>query len=295
MSVAFRKPIGILVATVCGAILSSALVGPALAAPLVFTWSPGAVGLSGGDIVSANNYNIADFSSITINQSNGAFTEVGALNVLNFLNNGNTVASPGLGAASVPYAGYSLYLTFSAAGQQGPIPTVTGTSTNGAFSSVDYKIIGTTSASPPLSFSVSNGVVSINDPGTTFVLAYGNLVPDTGFVTLTKTANGFSPQANLNLNFNECAAAGQGGLGYCSADERPFFVAPTNPMLSLQVGNFSATDTVTKLTTSGNNSFLNLQGGAGNLTFQAPVPEPATLALLGAALLGVGVLRRRRR
>lgn len=270
---------------------------PALADPLPFTWNPNGatvpLGSPGNAIVNANNYSVSDFSSISINTTTGAFTEVGALNVLNFLNGGNTVASPGLGLASGSSAAYSLYLAFTASGFQGAIPTVNGTSTNGQFTSLSYQLIGTTAGAPPLAFAVSNGSVVTTDPGTKIVLAYGNLVPNTGFVTLTKTANGYSPTANVNLTFNECLAAG--GPGGCTANESGFFVSPLSG-LSLQIGNFSATDSVTSLNTpGGNTSYLNLNGGSGNLTFATTaVPEPATLAVFSIALLGLGAVARRR-
>jgi hypothetical protein len=274
-----------------GGVAALALAMPvtaANAAPLPFTWNPAGAStpLAGGSIVNADNYNVADFTSVSIDNSTGAFTQVGALNVLNFLNNGQTVVSSGLGST------YSIYLTFTATGQQGPIPTENGTSTNGTFATLDYRLIGTTAGSPPLSFGVSNGAVSITDPGTDVILAYGSLVPNTGFVTLTKTANGYSPTANVNLSFNECLAAGQGGI--CTASQAGFFVAPASG-LQLQIGNFSATDTVTTLNGGPTTSFLNLNGGSGNLTFAAnAVPEPASIALFGAGILALSGFARRR-
>jgi hypothetical protein len=265
---------------------------PAKADPVAFTWNPNGatvpLGPSGDAIVNATNYNVSDFSSISIDTNTGMFTEVGALIVLNFLNGGTTVASPSLGT------GYSLYLAFNATGFQGAIPTTTGTSTNGQFTSLSYQLIGTTAGSPPLSFAVSNGSVVTTDPGTKVVLAYGNLVPNTGFVTLTKTANGYSPTANVNLTFNECLAAGTGG---CTGNESGFFVSPATG-LNLEIGNFSATDSVTTLTQPSGSStaYLNLNGGSGNLTYTAStaVPEPSALAVFGVALLGLTMAARRR-
>lgn len=261
-------------------------VGAAQAAPLNFTWNPAgaSVPLNGGTISDANNYNIADFSSISVNSSTGAFTEVGTLNVLNFLNSGQTVVSTGLGTT------YSLFLRFSATGTQGAIPTANGTSTNGTFSSLSYQLLGSPNGSPPLAFSVSNGAVTTTGSGAELVLGYGNLVPSTGFVTLTKTANGYSPTANVNLTFNECLASGQGGV--CTANQGGFFVSPANG-LSLQIGNFSATDSVTTVTAGPTTTYINLNGGSGNLTFAA-VPEPASMAVFGVGMLALAGFARRR-
>lgn len=263
-------------------------VGVAHAAPTSFSWNPtgASTPLNGGAIIDATNYNVADFASVSINSGTGAFTEVGALKIIDFLNSGSTVISTGLGTT------YSLFLRFNGTGVQSAVPTVTGTASSGVFNSLNYQLVGSTSGSPPLSFAVSNGAVAVNDPGTEVVLGYGDLVPGTGFVTLTKTANGFSPTANVNLNFNQCTASGQGGV--CTANQSSFFLAPTSG-LNLQVGNFSASDVATTLVT-GATTFVNLNGGGGNLTFStaARVPEPATLAMFGVGLLALTGLARRR-
>jgi hypothetical protein len=278
-----------------GAVVFGGLFGSAMAAPVNFTWSPAAVGLTTTpgttNIVNANNYNVADFASVTINPTTGAFTETGDLNILNFLNGGSTVPSIGLGGAVGAISGYSLYIKFTAAGSQGPIPTVTGTSTNGAFSSLNYTLIGTPNGSPPVNFAVSNGAVAITDPGPDLVLAHGSLIPGHGFITLTKTNNGFSPSANVDLTFVECGAAVD---AVCTTgNESAFFVSPLSG-LSLQTGNFGATDTVATLV-AGNPTFLNIDGGGGNLTFVSSVPEPASLAIIGSGLMGLAAALRRRR
>lgn len=265
-------------------------VGAAQAAPVNFTWNPAgaSVPLNGGTISNANNYNIADFSSISVDSSTGAFTEVGTLNVLNFLNSGQTVVSTGLGTS------YSLFLRFRAAGTQGAITTANGTSSNGTFSSLSYQLLGSPNGSPPLAFSVSNGAVTTTGSGAELVLGFGNLVPGTGFVTLTKTANGYSPTANVNLTFNECLASGQGNdpTALCTANQGGFFVSPASG-LSLQIGNFSATDSVTTVTAGPTTTYINLNGGSGNLTFAA-VPEPASMAVFGVGMLALAGFARRR-
>lgn len=276
-----------------GAVISAGFAGGAIAAPVNFTWSPAAVGLTTTpgttNIVNATNYNVADFASVTVNTGTGGFTETGALNILNFLNGGSTVSSIGLGGAVGAIPGYSLYITFTGAGATSGIPSVSGTSTNGIFTALDYKLIGTPNGSPPLSFAVSNGAVTITDPGTAIVLGHGSLIPGHGFETLTKTNNGFSPTANLDLSFVQCGAAVD---ALCtSGNESAFFVSPALG-LHLQTGNFSATDTVTTVV-PGNPTYINIDGGGGNLTFTTP--EPASIAIIGVGLVGLAGLARRRR
>src|SRR3954453_14995936 len=90
-----------------GSLLAATLAGTAYADPTPFTWRPSAVGLIGADIVGADNYNVANFASISIDPITGSFTEIGVLKVLGFLDGGTQVASPGLGST------YSLYATFT--------------------------------------------------------------------------------------------------------------------------------------------------------------------------------------
>jgi hypothetical protein len=276
--------------------------GSAQAGILSFSWSPASVGLTSDgaapvgttNILNANNYNVADFASSTIDTNTGSFTEVGYLNILSFLNGGSTVSSVGLGFggpfASIP--GYSLYLSFAGSGTGAPLPTSIGNSSNGVFSSLNYTLVGTPNA--PISFILGDGTATTTDPGSNVILGYGSLIPGSGFLTTTKTANGFSPTANANLGFSQCAGPLAGTP--CTADESAFFLTPLIG-LNLQVGNFSATDTVTSLTVAGpDTSYLNINGGGGNLTFIAALPEPTSVALLTASLLGVaGVARRHRK
>jgi hypothetical protein len=271
-------------------VISTAVCGGAIAAPITFTWQPSGAtpSLNGGAIVNANNFNAADFSSLSANTAGGAFAQTGALNVVSFLNNGSPVASPGLNST------YNIYFVYNASGTLGSFPIANGTSTLGTLTSLTYELVGTTSGAPPLSFSVSNGSVTITDPGADTILGYGALVPGTGFVGLVKTANGYSPSENFHLTFNECLSAG----GVCTANESGFFVAPSAG-LNLLFGNFSATDTQTTVSNVGNSSFVNVSGGGGNFVFDSSgvssVPEPKTYALILTGFGLLGLLGRRRR
>jgi hypothetical protein len=269
-----------------------ALCGSASATPITFTWNPTAVGMTTSPAntnIVASNMNVADFADISVNNGTGAFIENGVLNVTGFLNNGTTVLD-GLGS------NYSFYITVKAAGTQGAIPANgSGTSADGTFSSADYTFWATPNA--PLTITNNmGGTPSIAGNGSPVALFTGTLV--NGTTTLTAPAGGgYSPTANLNLSISACTAAGQSLStgGTCSGNESAFFVDPLPADLSLVISNFSATTSETTLTPGSPNSFIDIDGGGGNITFdKLSVPEPASLLVLASSLLGFGMLRRRR-
>lgn len=269
-----------------GATLALASQGVAQAAPTPFTFTPSAVGLGAApNTINADNFTVTDFASIRLNPgSPGSFTENGALIFSKFYNGGTEAASNGLGSA------YSLYITFTATGTQPPLPTATGTTTFGSFTSLDYTLYGQNTANP--SVDVSTSGVTLTPTGPRKALAYGSLID--GTTSLTKTLTGFSPHADTDLNFNVCTASGLGG-GICTGDESAFFTAPPPSEFKLLIGDFSANTAVTTLT-SGSPQYLLINGGGGNLTIgTVATPEPLSLSILGSGLVGLGLLGRKRR
>lgn len=270
---------GSLMAASAAAVIAVLGAAPAAASPITFIWSPNlATPTLIGTPITADNIKVADFATITVG-AGGAFTETGALAITNFQLGGSTFTPTGLGST------YSLYYVFSGAGNQGgPIPTTPGQITGGTYSSLDYTLFGVNSTL------TCTAAGCTPNSGTAFALAYGSLVPSTGFVSLQNTGSGLSPTSNVQVTFNPCTASGQGNItGTCTADESLFFTSPSTSVL--QVGNFSATDTI--VTQSGNQVFIN--GGGGNITEALTVvPEPVTISLFGAGLAGAAFVRRRK-
>ncbi len=265
------------------------------ATPVFFTWNPGAsgVGLKDGTApapsVKADNMVVADYASATITDVGpgaGNFTEKGALVLTQFENGTTGVPAPGLDAAS---HGYGLYYTFTAMGNEGGAPPPVGGTVSGPITSIVYTLWADPQGEPTVT--VHNGGVTITHNTGAFALATGSgggTVADGDFVTLSHTKQGFSPSAHAITAFDECAGVRPG----CTGNESAFFVSPSPFDLSVLEASFTNTLGVSTLSTVGITSFLNINGGGGNLDFLR-VPEPTALAVLAVGLLGLGLVRRR--
>jgi hypothetical protein len=227
---------------------------------------------------SANNLTIADYAVINLGAPNGSggfnnVQETAALVVNGLTPVAPSTTAPGLNVGLVTIPGatpYKLYFMVTSTSSLSP-DAMGGLS--GQFSTLTYQLIGDQGGN--CTFVAAGSSVTPSCAGDAqYLLATGSLNNSLG--DNAAHIDDGTPAANVAANI--VAGANAGG----------FFVSPSD----LTTIDFESafTNTSGAITTTPTGFLIN--GGGGNIDIV--VPEPLTLSLFGAGLLGAGALRRRR-
>jgi hypothetical protein len=262
-----------------GAIALVTAATPALAEPL-FTVQEGVVPGTPSNLVTADRISFQYEGRITQTINGGSlagsddpFTESGFFTKGSFAN-GGTAASSFLNGPEP--SGYRIYGIFNVSGEAEQITTPTGPG-----------ITATFNPGGTLSLFVDPGQnTTLSFNGANLAQAGGTTADDLLLANMTLTAGQARVFAGLaNGDFDTLFNLTLTSFG------QSFFVSPT-PFYGIE--NFGGnTETITGASLT--ESFVATATGGGLELFVAtPVPEPVSLALFGAGLLGLGMISRRK-
>ena len=172
-----RSLIPMKVAFIAGAIgISMLSIGQARASATLVTFNPDSIpGVTGLSPFQADNYNLGDFTTATITNATGSFTQSGTLDLLDFFNGSTMVPSSVSGLQNGSGSNsYGLFMTFTATGYVGVAggAFVPGSPLNqGYFTNISYSLI----ADPGATDTVTSSGTLVNHGAADVTLATGGV------------------------------------------------------------------------------------------------------------------------
>ena len=234
------------------------------ASPTVVTFNPG-IAVAGQQSFVADKLNLLTFAQVDLGSTMNnktSFTDHGYLQLNNTSFHNVTTNPVGNGTA------YTIYFDFFGTGTQSASDFTA--SSQGTFNTLNYTMYEAAGAS---TFGIVANSPHVTNNGPLTVLATGSMINGTTSFSAAPLGAG----ANVTETFVQQLAG--------------FILAPANETLTM-AGAFNNDSNI--VTLNGTKAFT-LNGGGGDITFTATVPEPGTWALLGAGLIGLGLVRRRSR
>jgi len=275
-------------------LLAVASASPAEAALINFTWNPSGSSPALTALPSqftTNDLTVGDWAKITTTPNLQNIQEDAILNVTAT----NSLQSTPLLGNGQSGAGYQLYFQVHATSNLAP----SGGGLSGTFTSLTYTLWGIVGGG--CTFSVTNaGGPSATGCGAPVNLASGSLLP--GGQNSVGITSSNQPFANVDTTIIKDGGAGNFFVSPSDFTNFAFESAFTNTLLvsyycavGAEIGTAGCTSARDGGVLDAGHPIILIAGGGGDVNMLSlPVPEPVTLSVFGAGLVGAAALRRRK-